>query len=229
MSKHRYYKTHNVKFHFKLSDQRWAEDQVHHHQQLDDDVRRRKNFCVKRINGLVFTIFSSGHVNATGIKSFDNVTLAIREFYTHFNLQLTERQPFVIDNSTSIASFFPLREGGGGDGGGGGGGRRRGGEERRINISALSAPIIKAAAASVNSGNKGSRCRGDNGGPTGVEDKITLSLRPYFFPGAVIRRENKCSIVLFATGKFIIIGAKSRAEIDHAYDTICATITRLIC
>lgn len=58
----------------------------------------------------------------------------------------------------------------------------------------------------------------------GSED-ISLSLRPHFFPGAVFRRRGKGTLIIFATGKFIIVGAKNRLQVREAHRALCA-ITR---
>ncbi len=45
-----------------------------------------------------------------------------------------------------------------------------------------------------------------------------VNLRPHIFPAAVIRpKHRKGSIILFANGKFIIVGSKSLDDIDYVY------------
>ena len=193
----RHYKTYNVKFHFKLSDKNLAQkivldERANENQQSQT---RHKNFCIKRIEKNVFTIFSSGHVNVTGVRSFDDVRKTIDIFTSQFNT--VEKNSIVIDNSTTVASYFGTKS------------KEKNSaqhSEKRINISALTS-IIKNDLSN--------------------EDNITLSLRPHFFPGAVIRRKNKCTIIVFTTGRFIIIGAKSTDEVIEAYDTVCAIIRRV--
>ena len=60
---------------------------------------------------------------------------------------------------------------------------------------------------------------------------ITISIRPHYFPSAVIRSLSSSSlpksrtIILFANGKYNIVGAKSEQEIRQTVETLCA-ITR---
>lgn len=56
-------------------------------------------------------------------------------------------------------------------------------------------------------------------------EESTLHLRPHFFPGAVFRRKGKSTLIVFTTGKFIIVGAKNRLQIREAHRALCA-ITR---
>lgn len=54
-----------------------------------------------------------------------------------------------------------------------------------------------------------------------------VSLHPHFFPGAVLRNITKQSsgtVILFATAKYIIVGAKSRADVLHIKEALCAII-----
>ena len=59
------------------------------------------------------------------------------------------------------------------------------------------------------------------------EKEQTISLRPHFFPAAVIRKKKLCTCLLFATGKYIIIGAKSEEKIKKTFNSLCATIYQL--
>lgn len=53
----------------------------------------------------------------------------------------------------------------------------------------------------------------------------TVNLRPHIFPAAVIRRSDKKdqrgTILLFANGKFIIVGGKSEQDIQQTYAELC--------
>lgn len=54
-----------------------------------------------------------------------------------------------------------------------------------------------------------------------------LSLRPHFFPGAVLRRrgqaaKKRASVILFANCKFVIVGAKSPEHIRETHRAVCA-------
>ena len=57
--------------------------------------------------------------------------------------------------------------------------------------------------------------------------KRTVSLRPDFFPGAVLREKNQPTVVVFSTGKFIIIGGKSYSEVNELYQQICQLLATL--
>ena len=51
---------------------------------------------------------------------------------------------------------------------------------------------------------------------------MTLSLRPHYFPGCVIRKK-QCSgsIVLFSSGSFLILGSKSKKIIEERVEDLC--------
>lgn len=172
------YQTHNVKFHFKTDSEVFTKSKIAAPPLAE--ARRNQNFVVRKFGKTVFTIFTSGHVNATGVKSFSEISAAVKLFSKQFGLSYDEcSKSVIIDNSTSSA-FVPLKN--------------------RLNLALLRNKL----------GNSSS-----------------LSLRPHFFPGAVIRRKEKCTIVIFTTGRFIIIGAKSPDEVREAFDTICAIIQDL--
>lgn len=60
-----------------------------------------------------------------------------------------------------------------------------------------------------------------------IERGLQLSLRPHFFPGGVLRQgKGKCSILLFATCKYVIVGAKTQSEITRAHRLTCALTRR---
>lgn len=166
-------KTHNVKFHFKTNKSDYFTIC-----QKTKNLIKYKNFCVIKLSKIVYTIFTSGHINGTGVKSFDEVTSAVEEFINQYNLcHEFCTSSIKIDNSTSSATVCL---------------------SHRIYLPDL-IPFIREG---------------------------ILSLRPDFFPGAVLRRNNKCTIVIFTTGRFIIIGAKSKEETFDAYNTICLLITK---
>lgn len=52
----------------------------------------------------------------------------------------------------------------------------------------------------------------------------TLSIRSDFFPGAVLRRKGFSSVIIFSSGKFIIVGGKSPWHIQEAYQRLLAFI-----
>ena len=50
-----------------------------------------------------------------------------------------------------------------------------------------------------------------------------LSLRPHYFPGGVLRKKGHNTVIIFATGKYIIVGAKSPETVfvtQHLLHTI---------
>ena len=64
-------------------------------------------------------------------------------------------------------------------------------------------------------------------------DNVIISVRPYYFPSALIRpkdrtgRDNLTTGLLFANGKFIIIGGKSLTTIENTYTKLCALTNNL--
>lgn len=168
------YETHNVKFHFKVDKKECLEYCLR-------KKLKNRNFDIHRIGKKVFTVFTSGHVNVTGVKSFDRVNESVLAFTSEFGLSFQNCcETIVIDNSTSSACVLLCNN-------------------ERIDLSSLKGKV----------------------------ENSTLSLRPHFFPGAVLRRKNKCTIIVFTTGRFIIIGAKSQEAVCEAYRTICAIIETL--
>lgn len=61
----------------------------------------------------------------------------------------------------------------------------------------------------------------------------SFSLRADFFPGAVLRKPDHSTVILFASGKFVIVGSKSPWAIQEAFlrllvliqQTTCSTMT----
>lgn len=58
-------------------------------------------------------------------------------------------------------------------------------------------------------------------------NNATVSLRPHFFPGAVLRRKHLPTIIVFSTGSIIIIGAKSIEQVQDSFKLICAIMKKL--
>ena len=56
-------------------------------------------------------------------------------------------------------------------------------------------------------------------------DNTCFSLRPQFFPGAVLRRKGRSTVIFFKTGKYIIIGAKNRQDIEQTWRAMRALMT----
>lgn len=66
------------------------------------------------------------------------------------------------------------------------------------------------------------------------QHNVVVSIRPHFFPSAVIRSSSSSSslsktrtTILFANGKFNIVGSKSIDEIDRTYRQLCAIMRGL--
>lgn len=61
---------------------------------------------------------------------------------------------------------------------------------------------------------------------------VTVFIRPYYFPSAIIRHihdKNKQnhrlpSIILFTNGKYIIVGGRSIEEVEKSFQTLCVII-----
>lgn len=163
------YSVHNVKFHFKTP--RTPALPLH-----KAPTVKKKNFHILKIQHVVYSIFLSGHVNVTGVKSFDNIPLAVKDFADIFGVLYDLCiSSAVVDNSTATVAI--------------------------ANKSPVSLYKLKD-----------------------LFPYSSVSLRPYFFPGAVIRRKNKCTIIAFSSGKFVILGAKSLEEIEETAKEICAII-----
>jgi len=58
-------------------------------------------------------------------------------------------------------------------------------------------------------------------------EKIGVSYNPHYFPGAVIRRKKKGTVILFRTGSYIILGSKSAEEVHDSFRSICKLIKRV--
>jgi len=52
------------------------------------------------------------------------------------------------------------------------------------------------------------------------DSTLFVSLRPWIFPGAVIRQRDKPTSIVFANGKFVIIGAKGPGEAKAVHATL---------
>ena len=60
-----------------------------------------------------------------------------------------------------------------------------------------------------------------------TKKKTTVSLRPYSFPSAVLRTKNSPTLQVFSSGKVVIVGGRSREEIQLASKKLCALIRQL--
>lgn len=174
-------KTCNVKGHFKINKSACEKIcDILKSSDLAFDIKNFHNFMVLRFpdQSYIYTLFTtSGHVNVTGIKSFDLVKDSADFFAKTFDLVL-DSDCVKVDNSTST-------------------GRIIGG---RLNLLSVKSKL---------------------------EDKCSNTsfiLRPHFFPGGVIRRKKLPTVILFASGKYIIVGSKSEEESIKTYTSICVNI-----
>lgn len=62
---------------------------------------------------------------------------------------------------------------------------------------------------------------------TTTHKKTTVSLRPYSFPSAVLRSKNSPTLQVFSSGKVVIVGGRTREEIQSACNSLCAFIRLL--
>lgn len=64
------------------------------------------------------------------------------------------------------------------------------------------------------------------------KENVIISIRPHYFPSALIRSKRLSSdrrtTILFANGKFIIVGSKSPGEIDSTFKQLCALTDNLL-
>jgi len=52
------------------------------------------------------------------------------------------------------------------------------------------------------------------------DSTLFVSLRPWIFPGAVVRQRDKPTSIVFANGKFVIIGARGPGEAKDVHATL---------
>lgn len=167
---------------------------------LEDSTKYHSNFATVRINPYVFIMFlKSGHVNVSGIKNFEDINTAIQVFNRHFSLNI-HRDNITIDNSTASGEF---------------------------NHSIILQKLRQ------------------------IPSNLRVSIRPYCFPSALIRpppnhkkgnsyikKTNKektsentvdiASIILFANGKYIIVGAKSEHQILTTFKKLSDMVRSII-
>lgn len=74
--------------------------------------------------------------------------------------------------------------------------------------------VLSRAAAAANGGG--------GGGNGGGRDEMHISLRTQFFPGARVRWAGKGTVNFFNNGKYVIVGARSRAAARELHSKICA-------
>lgn len=68
------------------------------------------------------------------------------------------------------------------------------------------------------------------------ENELTISIRPHYFPSAVIRQKQKKeegkrrkgTIVLFSNGKYNILGCKTKESIEKTFEQLCVLTKTLL-
>ena len=166
----------NVKIHFKSFIT--VLEEKHKEGLTFNYISDNANFVTFRINGggkAVFTLFpKSGHVNVSGIPSFNNVQDTLSAFNNHFGSHIVSSD-VCVDNSTASGQI-------------------------QLQNSALYKLI-----------------------PLSKPYGYTVSIRPHYFPSAVIRSttpRKKPTIILFSNGRFIIVGGKSWRSILEVFQIL---------
>jgi len=154
-------------------------------------VTEHNNFLVVRYGGIVFSVFREcGHLNVTGVKTFEQVERAIEHtnnlFKTNINAKCIR-----IDNSTSLGSFV-------------------------ADFKYGSDIIIPIDLWTLKENIKADK-----------DERSSFNFRPHIFPGAVYRRREQPTIILFSSGKYIVVGAKSPEKVAEAAITLWSKIARL--
>ena len=55
-----------------------------------------------------------------------------------------------------------------------------------------------------------------------------VSFDPHFFPGAVLRQKGFGTVLLFASGKYVIVGAKSQKNIEDTHTATCRILEPVV-
>lgn len=204
-----YAAVHNIKFHFVISSLASLSSQdvqdLFSDSRSFKEIKLYRNFIVLRsaTTKLVFTIFpKSGHINASGVRKFHLLQEALDNFNNEFSFRVSLEQ-CVIDNSTSsgrlcaaCSSYLCFSSNTLQQ-------QQQQHNKRKISLYKLKDKVEQQQ---------------------GRGEELCFSLRPHFFPGGVLRRKDKCTIITFSSGNFIVIGAKSLEEIREAVQTLCAII-----
>ena len=68
--------------------------------------------------------------------------------------------------------------------------------------------------------------------PRARQQRLCLGLRPFHFPGGILRFRSDCckkkklgSVILFSNAKYVIVGAKSTEDIQAIHQSVCALTT----
>jgi len=91
----------NVKFHFSVNHPLSIPERLLNR----SSTKKHVNFYVIRLSSFVYIIFNTaGHVNVSGVPSFEAIASALEEFNTHFHCQV-KRSAVRIDNTTASGQF----------------------------------------------------------------------------------------------------------------------------
>jgi hypothetical protein len=193
-----------------------------------------RNFIILRgrERSWVYTLFlKSGYVNVSGVRNFGLIPDAVQLFNQVFDTQAVWEHA-VVDNSTSsgilrccvpatdvspltATNRAPRRQ-------------RRGKTDSAGGVRKRRRAVITAPSLNLPKIQQYLQRNPANGGGRG---EIHLTLRPFFFPGAVIhlplltppetRTNQSTTAILFATKKYIIVGARCQADILESQRVLC--------
>ena len=169
----------NVKIHFNVCDKEKLEREIKLLEKSSNaNVKSYHNFLVYKGQYTFIFFCTSGTVNITGIKQFEEIAIAVNFFCTQFNFCLEEIGEVVIDNSTASGSFgIP------------------------INLRNLKNELFRSIGSSVD-----------------------VSLNPEYFPSVVCRSSGIGTCLVFANGKYCIVGAKCFEHVMRLFYRMDATI-----
>ena len=163
-------------------------------------VRQHSNFWTVRLGhdgDVVYVVFArSGHVNVSGLKTLFEFSArrAVARFERAFACKASS--PFIVDNSTAAGRFY----GGGGGGGGGSAANNGNSNDSRLPLNRLYRRLSPLQ-----------------------QQPLTVSIRPDHFPSALLRPARGqpagtlCTCIIFPNGKYIIVGGRSRSQIDNTF------------
>ena len=125
-------------------------------------------------------MFITGHVNITGIKTFEEVKDATIRF-TQLTGKEVNQDNIKVNNSTASGNLLSNSS------------------NKFLSLKKVK-NIIEKNQEELNG---------------------TFNFRPHHFPGAVFRRNGKLTIIIFPSGRYIIVGGKNKLQIREAHRTIC--------
>ena len=187
-------KLHNVKFHFYLPN---SKKLLHNNPEWAENSYSWGNYFTYRLNQskTVYSIFpKAGFVNITGVCSFNDIPQALDEFNRQFFTKINVDE-IIVDNSTASGTIEICD--------------RAQKVHRTISSKKLRLDLWRVKKL-VSQCSKYQNAR--------------ISLYPKYFPAAVIRSKLAPTVLLFASGKYTIVGAKSVEKIRAAHQQICAII-----